>query len=443
MDETLPAAMIAQLHTLGQALVRLTQEHRDATLATYEQAVLDAVRAALPGLLATVVQASTRALQAPHCYWRQSCPRCGHWARVQSWRSRTVLTICGAIRWERAWYVCQPCGYGFSPADVSLQVDARARLSGGVRTWLEELGASHSFAAAAWWLTRLTGLHVTAETIRQRTEQTGTALEATAQAASAEVLRTQEPAAPLDAAPGQLVVETDGVMVRYLDGWHEVKLGLVAGLVDGELQAPSYIAQRASPEQFGPRLLAEAARRGALEVVDWQGPVTDRSLAVLRAVVILGDGAPWIWNLAAEQFGERTEIVDFYHAAEHLGTVAKALYPEDAEAARAWAREQIHTLRDDGSSPVRETLREVRAPTSAGAETLRQERGYFRTNAPRMAYPAFRDQGLPIGSGAIESAAKHVVQARLKLAGARWSEAGAQAVLNVRCQLLSAQARAA
>ena len=443
MDETLPAAMIAQLEELGRALVAISSERRDASLATLEQAVLDAVRAALPGLLTTVVQASTRALQEPHCYWRQTCPRCQQWARVQSWRPRIVRTICGAIRWERPWYVCHPCHYGFSPADTTLEVEPRARLSAGLRAWLEELGASHSFTEAAWWLTRLTGLGARPETIRQRTERAGAALEATAQAASQEVLRTQEPAAPLDAAPGQLTVETDGVMVRYQDGWHEVKLGLVAGLHDGQLQAPSYVAMRASPEQFGPRLLAEAARRGALEVVDWDGPPTDRSAAVLRSVLILGDGAPWIWNLAAEQFGARTEIVDFYHAAEHLGKVATALYPADAAAARAWASEQMHTLRDTGVGPVQETLRTARAPTPVGAETLRVERGYFRTNAARMAYPDFRAQGLPIGSGAIESSAKRVVQQRMKRPGARWSPEGAQAVLNVRCQLLTTQARAA
>jgi hypothetical protein len=286
-------------------------------------------------------------------------------------------------------------------------------------------------------------LVVRSETIRQRTERAGAALEAAAQVASAQVLRTQEPAAPLDTAPGQLTVETDGVMVRYQDGWHEVKLGLVAGWQNGQLQAPSYVAQRAGPEQFGPRLLAEAARRGALEVVDWDGPPTDRSAAVLRSVLILGDGAPWIWNLAADQFGARTEIVDFYHAAEHLGTVAKALYPDDAAAAHAWATTQIHALRDEGVAPVQDTLRTARAPTPAGAETLRQERGYFRTNAARMAYPDFRAQGLPIGSGAIESNAKRVVHQRMKRPGARWSAAGAQAVLNVRCQLLTTQTRAA
>jgi hypothetical protein len=144
MDETLPAAMIAQLEELRRALVAISSERRDASLATLEAAVLDAVRAVLPGLLTTVVQASARALQAPHCYWRQPC-RCQQWARVQSWRPRTVLTICGAIQWERPWYVCDPCGQGFSPADTTLEVEPRARLSAGLCAWLEDLGASHSF----------------------------------------------------------------------------------------------------------------------------------------------------------------------------------------------------------------------------------------------------------------------------------------------------------
>jgi hypothetical protein len=435
--------MIGALEALGKALLTITTAHRDAPLATLEQAVLAAVRAALPALLTEVLGASTRALQPPHCYWRQACPHCGQWTRVQSWRPRTVQTICGPVHWERPWYVCRPCRHGFSPADARLGLEARARLSAGLRAWICDLGADTSFGQAAWWLKRLTGLVVQPETIRQRTERVGATLEAAAQAACQQVLHTQETAAPLDPAPGQLVVETDGVMVRYLDGWHEVKLGLVAGLVAGPLCAPSYLAVRAGPEQFGPRLLAEAARRGALEIIAWQRPPPDRGLAVLRHVVILGDGAPWIWNLAAEQFGERTEIVDFSHASEHLWSVAKALYAEDPTAARAWAAKQIRALGKHGSGPVRAALSTARSRTAAGAEELRLPRGYFRTNAARMAYPTFRGQGLPIGSGAIESGAKHVVGQRMKRSGARWSAAGAQAVLNVRCQLVSARSRTA
>jgi hypothetical protein len=434
--------MIAQLETLGAALGTIMQEQRDASLATLEQAVLGAVRAILPALLGEVVRGSTRALQPPQAYWRQPCPHCGRRVGVQSWRPRTVQTVCGLLHWERPWYHCRPCGHGFSAADATLGIIPAARLSAGLHAWLIELGARTDFREAADLLERLTQLTVSPETVRQHTEAAGGGLEHAAQDASQQVLRTQEAAAPLDPAPGQLVVETDGVMVRYQDGWHEVKLGLVAGQVDGELQAPSYLAARASPEHFGPRLLAEAARRGALEVVAWQRPPPDRGLAQLRHVVLLGDGAPWIWNLAAEQFGERTEIVDFYHASEHVWTVAKALHDEAADAA-AWAGQQITALHEHGSAPVRTALGEAHAPTSVAAEVLRVERGYFRTNAARMAYPDFRAQGLPIGSGAIESGAKHVVQLRMKRPGARWSPVGAQGVLNVRCQLLSGRPLAA
>src|SRR5262249_22471086 len=150
---------------------------------------------------------------------------------------------------------------------------------------------------------------VSAETVRQHSEARGTVLETAEQAAIAQVQATQEAAEPVARAPGTLVVETDGVMVRYQDGWHEAKLGLVGGWDAGALQAASYVAAREGPDAFGPRLLTEAARRGVLEVVDWRGPRTGPGLAVLRPVVVLGDGAPWIWALAAEHFGERTEIV--------------------------------------------------------------------------------------------------------------------------------------
>ena len=153
--------------------------------------------------------------------------------------------------------------------------------------------------------------------------------------------------------------------------------------------------------------------------------------------------APWIWNLAAEQFGARTEIVDFYHASEHLGTAARAAYGEESAEARAWAAAQCGALRDAGPAPVRAALAMLRPPTPEAAAVLRRERGYFHTNAARMAYPQFRARGLPIGSGAIESAAKHVVQLRMKRPGARWSEGGAQAMLQVRCRLRSGRPLAA
>lgn len=438
MADPLPTtAILAPVQRLGAALGALALEHRDVSLATLEQGVLQAVRAALPDLLRAVLELNQRGRQAPTAYWRQPCPQCRQRVGVDRWRSRTVQSVCGAVTWTRPWHHCRACGHGFSPVDQCLAVSPRHRLSSGLHTWVVELGASTSFQEAAELLEELTGLAVSPETLRHHTEAVGTELEAAARTESAQVQRTQETAAPLDPAPGQLVVESDGVMVRYLDGWHEVKLGLVGGLVAGELQRPSYVAARTSAEQFGPRLLAEAARRGALEEIGWEGPVTRRGLAILPEVVVVGDGAHWIWELAAEHFGTRTEIVDFYPASEHLWQVAHALYPEEGGVAAQWAQTCRRQLRQRGAAPVRTALRKARAATAEGRAVVRRERGYFRTNATRMAYPTFQRRGLPLGSGAIESAAKHVVQQRMKRAGARWSEPGAQAVLQVRCRLRS------
>lgn len=442
MTDALPSpSMIAELDALGGALTALATARHDASLASLEAAVLAAVRAALPKLLTEVVRLNTRALQEPQAHWPQFCPCCSAKAPVHSVRPRSVETLCGPLTYERPWYLCRSCGHGFSLADATLGVEARSRLSAGLHAWLLELGSRTAFRDAADLLELLTGLGVSPETVRQHTEQTGARLEAAAEARSDEVQRTGQAVGPVDRAPGTLVVETDGVMVRYRDAWHEVKLGLVAGLVAGELRAPSYLARRLSAEAFGPRLLAEATRRGALTEIGWQGSVF-AGRPIWSDVVVIGDGAPWIWKLAAEHFGRHAEIVDFYHASEHLWTVAHALHDKD-EAATAWAQARVHELHQQGSEPVLKALREARAPDEEAAEVLRRERAYFQTNAARMDYPSFREQGLPNGSGAIESAAKHLVQQRMKRPGARWSEAGAHGVLAVRCWLLSGRPIAA
>jgi hypothetical protein len=429
--------MLSQLEALGTALIDVAKQHRDAPLASLEREVLAAVRSALPKLLQEVLKASTTDLHPGLLHRQQRCPHCGKRVPVQSWRTRTLTTVCGTITFERPWFVCRDCRHGFSPIDHTLKLAGQTRLSEGLREWIIGLGATTSFAEGAHWLDKLTGLALSVETVRQQTERRGQEFEAAQQMANEHVKETQEPAAPLDRAPGVLMIQIDGVQVRYLDGWHEVKLGLVAGLEEGKMVAPSYIAARESAEAFGPRLLAEAARRGALEVVGWEGSVTQPGLAVLREVLVLGDGAVWIWHLAADHFGERIEIIDFYHASEHLWNVAKALYGEGTEAAKTWAGHRISELLEQGAEPVQKALAEAKGASAEAAEVLRVERGYFRTNAARMDYPTFRALGLPIGSGAVESSAKHLVQQRMKRPGARWSDPGAQAVLNVRSRLLS------
>jgi hypothetical protein len=436
--EALPEGIVARVQELGVALASWAREHRGEPLAAHEQGVLALVRRVLPGLLAEVVRLATPGLDGRHAPLRERCPGCGARTRPVGWRPRAVLTVCGPVALERPWYACRACRRGWSPADAALAVAARARLSAGVDAWAVRLGSATDFREAAAQLEELTGLALAPETVRRRTEAAGAALAAAEAAAAAETERTRAPVGPVDPAPGVLLVEVDGVQVRYRSGWHEVKVGLAAGCVGGAAVAPTYTAARADPAGFGPRLLAAAARRGALDVVGWQGGLWEPALAILRAVVVLGDGAPWIWALAAEHFGDRVEIVDFYHAAQHLWELAQALHgrdsPDAAAAAAAWRR----TLLEEGADAVLSAWRGLPAPTPAAAEVLRLTRHYLRTNAARMNYPAFRARGLPIGTGPVESAGKHLVQLRLKRPGARWSEPGAAALLALRARAASA-----
>jgi hypothetical protein len=443
MCQSLPVDILAQLTALGTALVEQARQQRARPLSAIEAGVRQAVQAALPGLLGAVVQVATPDLDPALATVHRRCPQCDRRARMQAPRPRTLRTTCGPLTVTRPWYHCARCGHGFSPADATLGVPPRARLSPALEAWLVRLTVATPPREAAAVLADLTGLAVHPDTLREHTTAVGEALAAADDAASARVQATQEAAEPVDPVPGTLVVEADGALVRYRDGWHEVKIGVVGGAADGEVTAPSYVAAREGVEQFGPRLLAEAARRGALEVVRWDGPLGGHNLAVLPPVHVVGDGAHWIWDLAAAHFGERTEAVDFYHAAEHVWTVARAVYGAASEEAQTGATVCIRAMRAAGGTPVRAALAAIRPATAEAAATLRTERGYFATNAARMDYPALIAQGLPIGSGAVESAAKHVVQHRMKRPGQRWSERGARALLALRARAASHRTLAA
>jgi hypothetical protein len=436
MARTLPEKIVAAVTTLAEDLADWSIEGRDQALAAHEAAVLERVRRVLPLLLRAVVEAATSELAPRLREAAAACPRCGRKAKPHELeRGRTVATSCGALELARPWYHCAPCGHGWSVVETVLDVPARARVSAGLRAWLVLLGASAVFRDGAALLATLTGLAVAPETLRRHSEQAGAALADAEAAAVAQVARTRAAAEPVEPAPGLLVVEPDGAMVRFLDGWHEVKLGLVAGWEAGALVAPSYVAAREPAEAFGARLAAEAARRGALEIVAWEGEVAGRGLAVLREAAILGDGAAWIWNQAAEHFAARIEVVDPYHAYQHLHAAAQALFG-GGPAATAWAEARKRELVAQGVEPVLAALGR-RAPTPAAADVLRRERGYFRHNAERMAYPLLRLDGLPIGSGGVESGADHVIQRRMKRAGMRWSDPGGRAMLALRARLRS------
>ena len=447
---TIPAEIVAVDDDLAAALAAWTRAHPNATLADHEQAVLAIARRVMAAALRAVLTCAQGLDRPVTRRLRTACPGCATRSTPHDpVRARQVLTICGPVRLVRPYYYCRPCRRGWAPTDRRLGLARRATLSPGAVRWAAQVGAATTFRAAAALLADIGGLALGVETVRTHVEQVGTAVVAARQQTAAFVETEREPPGPVTAAPGVLVVQADGAQLRYLDDWHEVKLGLVAGCDPGDphtLREPTYLAARAPAATFGALLIAEAAQRGALDVIGWEHAPGDDpawptvpALAVLREVVVLGDGAPWIWSLAAEHFGRRTEILDWYHATEHLWTLARALHGDGTPAARAWVDQAMTVLWDGGSRPLRALLAETIAPTPDAAEVLRLQRGYFTTNAGRTDYPTYRARGLPIGSGAVESAAKQLVQARMKRAGMRWSLDGAQAVLALTAQFANAR----
>ena len=433
----LPPQIVPAVNAFAQRLSSHIRTHRDASLEVHEHGVLEAWRAEGAAVLAGVVSAATTGADPIARPPRSACPRCGRGRAAERWRRRTVETQLGGLTFTRTRYRCGMCQQRWSGADRTLGLRPRQRTSVGLARWEADVAARTTFREAAELLKTLAGVQVGSETVRTHAERLGTEREGQQRRAMAQVQATHEPPSALPNAPppGMLVVEADGVMVRYHDR------GPDGARPEVHLEAPSYVAAREKAAPFARRLGTEAARRGALDIVGWRGRAADGGghEAILRPVVVLGDGAKWIWDEVAATFGgERTEIVDWWHSAEHLWDLSKVLHGEGTPEASGWAEQAKHLLWRHGPQPLLALLQHTLAPNADALKVLQRERGYFTANALRMQYPVFRKRGLPVASGAVEGGAKHLVQQRMKRAGMRWGELGARAILHLRCDALSA-----
>src|SRR3954463_8361795 len=280
MTRAIPEQIVAAVTRLAESLATWCEEGRDGRLEEHEAAVLERVRQVLPTLLQAVVAVATSDLAPRVRGQRSACPQCGRKVRPHQERPRQVLTQCGPVTIERPWYSCERCHHGWSVVETTLGVASRRRSSAGLVAWLVRLGATTDYREAAEVLDELTGLAVGAETIRRECIRVGTAIRVAEALTIQQTQRTREAAEPLDPAPGLLVLEADGAMIQFTDGWHEVKIGMAAGWDGDRLVDPSYVAAQEPAAAFGPRLATEAARRGALEIERWEGGVTRRSLAI-------------------------------------------------------------------------------------------------------------------------------------------------------------------
>jgi hypothetical protein len=341
----------------------------------------------------------------------------GHRAEIAGYRDKAVDTVLGQVAIRRAWYHCDQCHRGLAPRDAQLGIAGQG-MSPGLRKMCARAAAAVPFAAAARLISELAGITLTGKRAGRRAEADGQAaaavIEARAAAVQARALVPLPPAPPL---PDILYVAIDGTGVPVTAAEAEGRPGKGEGRPVRDPASSSYVATFAPASAFGTLMAAEARRRGASHI---------------RQMVILGDGAAWIWNLATTHFPEATQIVDLYHAREHMHDLAKLLEFMLGDHRDDWLAARLAEL-DAGN--IDAICAAARAFPLAGkkATDLQTALGYFEHNACRMNYASFKKLGMFVGSGAVEAGCKAIVAQHCKLSGMRWTLAGAYGILTLRC----------
>ena len=368
---------------------------------------------------------------------------CGQQAHYQERRSKQLVTVLGRVETERPYYVCAACHRGQSPRDRELDVEG-TEYSPGVRRMMAVVGSETSFAHGREQLALLAGLEVTTKAVERQAEAMGAQIAAQEQAAIQQGLQLELPVAGAEIPV--LDVEMDGTGVPGVRAesegragkqsaqarTREVKLGCAftqtkvdaRGRPVREEGSTTYTGGIETAEALGRRISLEAYRRG------WNRA---------QKKVVIGDGAPWIWNLTEEHFPGAVQVVDLYHARQHLGELSGKLWPTDERRRRRWMSQRQKQLDGGRIGPLVRQLRSLSRAHPQAIEEVRREADYFAANAPRMRYPAFRRQHLFVGSGVVEAGCKTLVGSRLKRSGMFWGVRGANAIIALRCNRLSGE----
>ncbi len=306
------------------------------------------------------------------------------------------------------------------------------------------VGSETSFHHGREQLELLAGLTVTRKAVERHAEEIGADIARCQQAEIQRAVQLPLPHAAASQIP-VLYIEMDGTGVPVVTAetqgrrgknpgetahTREVKIGCVFTQTDLDEKcrpvrdeaSTTYTGAIEPAHDFGRRMYTEALHRG------WDHA---------KVRVILGDGAVWIWNIADREFPGAVQIVDLYHAREHLWGLAGKLFPTDERRRKRWAS-QLQNRLDKGK--IESLVQQLRAfPATNGEATalLHTEADYFERNRQRMRYPSFRARRLFVGSGVIEAACKTVIAKRLKQSGMFWTVRGANAIIALRCTRLS------
>ena len=399
-----------------------------------------AIRASMHQLGGVVLEKLLNADGGGYRGARLACAQ-GHQAGFVDYRRKEVLTVLAPVQVQRAYYHCAGCGDGVIPKDHELDIVGTS-FSPGVRRMMGRVGGKESFAEGRRDLHELAGVVVRTKAVERVAEALGEQVEAVA--LQERQLALAGKLVPLKSVP-TLYIAMDGTGVPMVPHetrgrpgkaepgqakTREAKLGCVftqtrldlAGRPVRDDESTTYVGAIEPAEGFGRRLYAEAVRRG---------------VGRAARVVVLGDGAPWIWGIADEHFPGAIQTVDLYHAREHVAELAKLVYGPGSAAAKAWAAAREQELDAGDVEQVVAAMRDLRSRRAEVQEAVRKAVSYFEINAERMRYARFRSQGLFVGSGVVEAGCRTIVGLRLKQSGMRWTVRGANAIIALRCAELS------
>jgi uncharacterized protein UPF0236 len=364
---------------------------------------------------------------------------CGYQARYHELRAKPVLTAVGTVNISRPYYLCRHCHRGQFPADIELDI-AHTEFSPGVRRMQAVVGQETPFDRGRQQLKLLADLEVTTKAVERTAEAVGEDIIARQQVEIQRAMQLDLPVIVEQSIP-VLYTQMDGggvpVVRKETEGrlgktegqpahTREAKLGCVftqtswdkEGYAIRDPDSTTYVGAIESAEEFGKRIYLEAWKRG------WSRA---------EKKVVMGDGAEWIWNLADQYFPGATQIVDLFHARQHLWELARKLHPNDESAQNRWMMIHQDLLDNCKIKKLVASLRSIQTPSAELTDKLRTEAEYFRRNARRMRYPKFRRQHLFVGTGVIEAGCKTLIGYRCKQSGMFWTVRGANAILALRC----------